>query len=87
MRWYALFLATVVLIGCNKPLSFLSAVWNAVYQMTKTKTSDIDPYRFLTTNEKTAADLEAYKIYSKFGSKEAPKRYLDISDTYSTPRH
>lgn len=58
---------------------YLSAVWNAVYQMTETKPSDIDPFRYLTPNEKNSANLEALAIYSKFGSKQAPKTYLGVS--------
>lgn len=56
---------------------YLAAVWNAVFQLTKTSQKTSDAFRFLPADQKDKAMMDSYAMYSKFSSMKPAKSFLD----------
>lgn len=71
--------ALISSIYVHGPLSdkYLYAVWNGVYQLTKTSKKTTDAFQFLPADQKEKAMMDSYALYSKFSSKKPPKSFLD----------
>ncbi|MBW1248371.1 sel1 repeat family protein [Pseudomonas tolaasii] len=74
-------------IYAHGPLSdkYLYAVWNGIFQLTKTSQKTADAYQFFPAEQREKAMMDSYALYSKFSTKKPPKSFLDEIGKYRKP--
>ena len=64
---------------------YSAAVWNAVFQLTKTSQKTTDAFQLLPVAQRDKAMMDSYALYSKYSSLKPAKSFLDKVRKYRKP--
>lgn len=64
---------------------YLAAVWNAVFQLTKTSQKTTDAFQLLPVAQRDKAMMDSYALYSKYSSMKPAKSFLYEVRKYRKP--